>query len=482
MNNGLKIAILVSALGALVVIVASVLGFRVLPDVIKSRIEDEIALRPLSSTWDSWSDIDRPLYMNVYILNVTNPNTINTDGAPTYAQVGPYAFRQRRRKINLSQADGERLVTYEQKTYYFFDPEVSGSNLRETDEINILNLPFYGFIGAMYRETIGIPGFVDHIANNILPNEKLTRPITVGQLMFDGLNATYLIEAIRPNQTIPPADQIIFGLYLGTNGTSDNIAYKIHTGVGDSSVFGTIVTVNGSTDLGFWNPLSECDAVKGTDGSIFPPFVTKGRTVEIYSSDICRSLYLRYDKEEEVKGIKGYRFTVPKEALEDPRTNKDNMCYCSPQDQALNACLGAGTIDVSACKGSPFVMSTPFFLDGDEKYSAKTGLRPARDLHETALVIEPNSGALLKANKRIQLNFNFKQFPNTSINAFRNIENMIFPILWIDESMEFTDDNAEDLKDELLNPKKAIETWRWVVLGVGIGLILGGMGIYVWKG
>lgn len=48
--------------------------------------------------------------------------------------------------------------------------------------------------------------------------------------------------------------------------------------------------------------------------------------------------------------------------------------------------------------------------------------------------------------------------------------------------MEFTDDNAEDLKDELLNPKKAIETWRWVVLGVGIGLILGGMGIYVWKG
>lgn len=41
--------------------------------------------------------------------------------------------------------------------------------------------------------------------------------------------------------------------------------------------------------------------------------------------------------------------------------------------------------------GSPFVMSTPFFLDGDEKYSAKTGLRPARDLHETALVIEPVS-------------------------------------------------------------------------------------------
>lgn len=48
MNNGLKIAILVSALGALVVIVASVLGFRVLPDVIKSRIEDV-----LNSTWFS---------------------------------------------------------------------------------------------------------------------------------------------------------------------------------------------------------------------------------------------------------------------------------------------------------------------------------------------------------------------------------------------------------------------------------------------
>lgn len=75
--------------------------------------------------------------------------------------------------------------------------------------------------------------------------------------------------------------------------------------------------------------------------------------------------------------------------------------------------------------GKPIAKSDAYSL----KYSAN------QILIET--FIFQNSGALLKANKRIQLNFNFKQFPNTSINAFRNIENMIFPILWIDEVYEY---------------------------------------------
>ncbi len=50
------------------------------------------------------------------------------------------------------------------------------------------------------------------------------------------------------------------------NGSTDGV-YKIHTGVGNSDVFGEILTYNGKSDLGFWNELSDCDKIEGSDGS-----------------------------------------------------------------------------------------------------------------------------------------------------------------------------------------------------------------------
>jgi hypothetical protein len=174
---------------------------------------------------------------------------------------------------------------------------------------------------------------------------------------------------------------------MKNNGSTDG-TYKIHTGVGDSSVFGQILTWNGYSDLNLWHNLSECDRVKGSDGTIFPPFVEKERIVEIFSSELCRSIYLTYSSEETIKDIKGYKFTVPKQVLEDPRTNSDNRCFCNSLN--VSDCLGAGVIDVSRCRQAPIVLSTPYFLDGDSLYSYDSGLySTSRGEHETAFVIEP---------------------------------------------------------------------------------------------
>jgi len=76
--------------------------------------------------------------------------------------------------------------------------------------------------------------------------------------------------------------------------------------------------------------------------------VEKSRVVEIFSTDICRSLPLTYEKDVEVQGIKGYRFTVPKKALEGPTTNPDNRCYCLQQN--VTDCILSGAFDVSVCR------------------------------------------------------------------------------------------------------------------------------------
>jgi len=66
----------------------------------------------------------------------------------------------------------------------------------------------------------------------------------------------------------------------------------------------------------------------GTDGSIFAPFVTSDRTLRIFSEELCRSLYLTYQKDIEQHGIPGYRFSLPKELLQRGSVNEDNKCFC----------------------------------------------------------------------------------------------------------------------------------------------------------
>lgn len=146
----------------------------------------------------------------------------------------------------------------------------------------------------------------------------------------------------------------------------------MYTGVDDSDDFGRIKTYKGGEDLEFWVRNTECDKVKGTDGSLFAPFFTKDRKFDVFSSDLCRSLDFAFDSETEVRDVKTYRFVVPKWTLEDPRINTDNQCYCLDADP--EDCPHAGLISLSGCRnGAPIMMSTPYFLDGFDEYRKLAG-------------------------------------------------------------------------------------------------------------
>jgi len=88
---------------------------------------------------------------------------------------------------------------------------------------------------------------------------------------------------------------------------SDDGRYDIFTGVSNSSQFGQILTWQGKKELSFWEPETHCDQIKGTDGSIFSPFLDEDSTIEIFSSDICRSLRLSYLEDIDYDGVKGLR-------------------------------------------------------------------------------------------------------------------------------------------------------------------------------
>jgi len=64
-------------------------------------------------------------------------------------------------------------------------------------------------------------------------------------------------------------------------------------------------------------------------------------------------------------------------------------------------------MDISRCKkGAPIVLSAPHFYKADPylvNHEVK-GLRPEKALHETFLEIEPLTGLVLNAARRIQIN------------------------------------------------------------------------------
>ncbi len=68
-------------------------------------------------------------------------------------------------------------------------------------------------------------------------------------------------------------------------------------------------------------------------------------------------------------------------------------------------------------------MSTPHFLFAYEELWNDTGLYPDFDKHATLIFIEPTSGLLMKANKRIQ--FNTKLRRDSRISMTKNLPEIL---------------------------------------------------------
>jgi hypothetical protein len=66
-------------------------------------------------------------------------------------------------------------------------------------------------------------------------------------------------------------------------------------------------------------------------------------------------------------------------------------------------------------KGIPIIQSSPHFLYCDDRYLKEViGLKPEMAKHRTQLYVEPTSGVLMKANKRIQFNVQLYKDPRIS--------------------------------------------------------------------
>lgn len=448
--------------------VACIIGgllFHFMPTILSNTIEQTMTLGPDTELFKMWENVPVPIYTQFYIFNYTNQEDFLENWQlgvkPQVQQLGPYTYRQQRRKIDVKWTDSDTVEYREVKTYHFV-PEMSAGT--EDDMVIFPNIPLATITQlAPEVEKTALKAAIQMTNTTIFVEQP------VGKLLFHGYRDVLvdLIQFLTGEELLPEA---MFGLFYGKNDTDDGL-YRIYRGNENSKMLGFISAWNNESKLSFWTADS-CNMINGTDASLFPPNVQKTDKLYIYSSELCRSVFLKFTEEIDFKGVKGYQFETDLELLGDINLTPDNECFCYPN---TSSCVATGVISLSSCKGgAPVLMSSPHFLMADFHVRfAVDGLSPKLDEHKTLIQIEPNSGTLLVAKRRIQMNLQMK--PVSRIPDIENLPNIVLPLIWLNESAEMNNEIIEKLHWKLFVPMQVGFVVPFVILALGAFLSLIGI-------
>ena len=164
--------------------------------------------------------------------------------------------------------------------------------------------------------------FVDSTENDImirttpsaLKSHKQTQfvQISVSGILWGSENP--LLEmaegmfANRPDLLFPHDK---FGIFVGKNGTNPGIM-TANTGINEHfNEIGRVISFNQKSKLDFWKNEGECNDIKGTDGSSFPPDILPNATLYLFNRDLCRSIPLVKQEDVISSGVPGFRFVPP---------------------------------------------------------------------------------------------------------------------------------------------------------------------------
>ncbi|XP_042191751.1 platelet glycoprotein 4 [Callorhinchus milii] len=440
-------------IGALLLILGGILipvGDKIIQDTItKDGVIEEGTL-----AYENWIQTGSTVYRQFWLFNVLNPMDIIDSGAkPQLEQRGPYTYRVRYLRKNNITVNDNYTISYLQPQSAIFEPTMSVGS--EEDSITALNL-------AAASAPSLYPPILHGIVNGIIKKAgaSLFQNRTVKEILW-GYEDPILVAA--------SSEDIITGVFYPYNGTADGF-YNVFNGKDDIDKVALIDRWRNEKNLPFWND-AYCDMINGTDGSSFPPFIDK-KDLYFFSSDICRSIFAKYEGTQKLKGIPVQRFAVPPEALASPRENPDNHCFCKEDIVSQNCTLG-GFLDISACHdGKPVYISLPHFLYASpEIQKSMQGLNPKKAIHETFMDVEPTTGFTLRVAKRLQINIMFK--PSTKIKILSNIkEPLIFPVLWLNETATVDDETAQLFRDSLLVPVTALGIVQLTLICSGSLLVL----------
>ncbi|XP_061119319.1 lysosome membrane protein 2-like [Conger conger] len=427
---------------------------QVFPTLIQNRLKKEITLTEGSRVFKTWKSPPAKIYMQYFFFNVTNPEVFLSGGLATVKEVGPYTFREYRPRENVTFVDnGTKVSAHTAKSFVFLPEQSVGDP--EVDLVTTINIPALAVMNKMSGNFF-MSTMVSMWMNSKGSGIFMTR--SVDEILWG-----YKDPLLTSVHSMKPEVEEYFGLMYKKNGTSSG-EFVFHTGEENYMDFGKIHTWKGQRETTWWTS-KESNMINGTDGGGFHPFVSKDEQLYVFTADLCRSIYVTFVKEVEIKGIPAYRFAPPRDVLASHEENPANEGFCVPAGN----CLGTGVLQVKECrKGAPIVVSFPHFYHGAEEYiNGVEGLSPNQEHHETFLDINPTLGIPIRASKRAQINVHLKRISGFPVT--RKFKPTVFPVLFVNESVVIDDESAAKMRTMLL---MVMLVSNFPLLIVGLGTIL----------
>lgn len=427
---------------------------------VRSLVLKRLVLSNTSETFHIWENPGISPHFKVYFFNLTNPEAV-FEGIekPKLVEVGPYTYRQKWLKQNVTWHNNG-TISYKTRKVFTFTPSESCDSCLEADIITTLNVPA---ISAYHKVNgYGLNWWSNSAYEVVirgLHDVWMKRSVTDLLWGYD----EKLFKAGQFSADPPPFEK--FGLFLDKDTSNENILgeYSMYTGEGDPYKLSTIHSYNGKTEMSFWND-SQCDKVHGSDGASFNPYIKKSDTLWFFNDQLCRAIPLVFEKDIKQEGLPGLRFVPREDVFMSSKKYPGNRCYAGEDREE-----GDGVFDVTVCQfGAPIVLSWPHFLGADQKYrDAVEGLSPEKTKHGFWFDIQDVTGTTLSAKARFQINM---KVPNLeAFSDLSKVKTTVIPILWLEEGIdELGPKIVGYLKKAVTEPGE----WKQIILYVWTGVFV----------
>ncbi|KAF5278409.1 hypothetical protein FQA39_LY05898 [Lamprigera yunnana] len=393
-----------------------------------------LTLSENSASFEGWQKT-RPLQMNLYLFNWTNPEDINDPNIkPKFVEVGPYRLNHVREKVNITWNTHNDTITYKQLLSYYYD-ENSPGNL--SDVITTIDMVALS-LAQRTKDAVFI--FKNPAKLTLLFSDIHMRK--TAREMISGFKHTLVTAANALNFITGEDAPDQFGWFYSVNQSIgfDGV-YNVHTKAGDD--FGSIKSWNYNNETEFYE--GECGRIKGSAGEFYPNNL-KPDHVTFFLPDLCRSLEFTYEGNVDIKDIPSYKYSAQDAAFDNGSKIERNKCFCSKR------CFPSGVIDSTACRnGVPIFYSLPHFYYADESYVNKIeGMNPQKDKHEFYFTMEPWTGVITSTAARLQ--FNVLLEPLADYQLFKGVPEVMFPIFWTENKLDLYDEYASKIRLLLMSP------------------------------
>ncbi|XP_076296719.1 protein croquemort [Lasioglossum baleicum] len=456
-----RVIIVIVSVGLVLGIVGLVMGI-LWSTIYSSIIQKQLSLTPLSTNYKLWKETPIPMYLKIYMFNLTNPTEFVNHGAkPNLVEMGPYVFKEVDYKMEQIW-NKNNTITYQRKRVWHFDESLSNGSL--SDSVTNIN-PVAASVGYTLRFAKSFFKYLVDKAMEIL-EEKLVITKTVNELLFEGFNDDILKLARAMNLTKIPMNKFAW-FYERNSSASYDGTFNMDTGESNMLNLGLVREWNYNNRVSYYP--GQCGVIRGTNGDLWPP-LPDNKTVSFFVSDICTSLSATYSNTTVHEGLTGVMYVNDDTIFDNGTKVPSRKCYY------LEDSIPSGAMNISLCKwGAPAFISLPHFYLADPSYRENiNGMNPQKDKHQLSISLEPKTGVPLKVSAQLQLNLLLQPYGNMSM--FKKMKKTFVPMLWFTQEATLTSDYADTVKLIIILQSLG-SVLSYEVAGIGVIMIF--IGIFV---